>query len=96
MPAVVRMDDTSTGDPCGAPPRPTPEACQISIVNNKGIHCVGHAWVGHACPGAPPHVAVLTSGSPDTFAEGKAVGRVGDPISCGSSAATGSPDTFVN
>jgi hypothetical protein len=96
MPAAVRLGDTSTGDPCGAPARPNNMGCAISIINNKPIHCATHTWVKHACPGDPPHDANTTAGSPDSFAESLPIARIGDPISCGSTCATGSPDTFVN
>lgn len=96
MPAAVRLADMSTNDPCNAPARANSQGCTISFINDKPIHCKTHAWIKHACPGDPPHDAVTAEGSPDTFAENLAVARVGDPISCGSKCATGSPNVFIN
>ena len=96
MPAVVRLNDISTGDPCGAPQRPNSQGCAVSMVNSLPIHCATHAWQPHACPLSPPHGATTAAGSPNTFAESLPIARIGDPIDCGSSCQTGSPNTFVN
>lgn len=90
MPPVVRKGDMSTG--CCAPPRPNSQGCSKTFANGKPVHCKGHAWIPHACPLQPPHGASTSGGSGKTFAEGNAVARVGDPISCGSTCATGSPN----
>ena len=39
---------------------------------------------------------MASGGSPNVFVNGKAVCRVGDPVSCGSRMATGSSNVFVN
>lgn len=90
MPAIVRLGDMSTGDPCGAPARPNNQGCVKTFSDGLPIHCGTMSWVPHACPKSPPHGAVTNSSSICT-AEGKPIAKVGDPISCGSSCAQGSP-----
>jgi uncharacterized Zn-binding protein involved in type VI secretion len=48
------------------------------------------------CGARECHAAVLGGGSPNVFAEGRAVGRIGDPVSCGSACASGSPNVICN
>ena len=96
MPAAVRLGDVSTDDPCGAPSRANSQGCAISFINDLPIHCAGHNWQPHACPLSPPHGAVTSTGSPNTFAESLPIARIGDQIACGSTCKTGSLDTFVN
>jgi len=38
---------------------------------------------------------VLAEGSASVFVEGQGVGRIGDPVACGSVVAEGSPDVFA-
>ena len=96
MTALARLGDQSTGDPCGAPPRPSSSGASTVFANTKKVHRVGDAWEQHACPGSPPHPGVTASGSPNVFAEKAQVARVDDSISCGSSIAKGSPNVIVN
>ena len=57
---------------------------------------VGDNDTGHdACPAHPPHTGVIASGSGTVFINGRAAGRIGDPVSCGGSVAVGSPNVFV-
>jgi uncharacterized Zn-binding protein involved in type VI secretion len=95
MPAIVRVGDNSTGDPCGASPRPLKVGSTKFKVNGKAVGLVGDAWELHACPGSPPHSANISSGSSKFFVEGKPVGLVGSSISCGSAIAKGSPNFNV-
>jgi len=95
MPAVTRLGDNSTGDPCGAPPRPSSGASGDVFVNSIAVHRQGDSWAPHACPSSPPHGATLSSGSSTVYVNGKQIGRIGDPISCGSSVAVGSGDVFA-
>ena len=92
MPAIVRLNDMSTG--CCAPPRANSQGASKTLTDGKPTHCQGHAWMPHACPNSPPHGANTVNGSPKTIVEGRGVARVGDSISCGSSCATGSPKSF--
>ena len=95
MAAVSRLGDLSTGDPCGAPPRPSSGASGNVFANGIAVHREGDPWVPHPCPGSPPHGAVTVSGSGTVFVNGHAISRIGDPISCGSSIAEGSPNVFA-
>jgi len=95
MPAVTRLGDYSTGDPCGAPPRPSSEGSGDVYANGIPVHRENDAWEPHACPGSSPHGATLLAGSGTVFANGKQLGRIGDPISCGSTVDTGSGDVFA-
>lgn len=95
MPGVARLGDMSTGDPCGAPPRPNAAASPNVFVNNIPAHRLGDAWSPHACPGSPPHGATTVSGSSTVFVNNIPVARIGDAISCGSTIATGSADVIA-
>lgn len=95
MPAVTRLGDLSTGDPCGAPPRGSSSASSDVFVNGIAVHRQGDSWIPHSCPSSSPHGATLVSGSSSVYVNGKQVGRIGDPISCGSTVAEGSSDVFV-
>jgi uncharacterized Zn-binding protein involved in type VI secretion len=64
------------------------------FINGIAVHRVGDAWATHCCSPAC-HASVLAEGSPSVFAEGQAVGRIGDPVACGSVVAQGSPDVFA-
>lgn len=94
MPAVVRQGDNSSG--CCAPPRPNIQGHNKTLTNGKPTHCQGHAWMPHACPKSPPHGANTAKGSSKSFAGGKGIARVGDPISCGSTCVQGSSNVFSN
>ena len=95
MPAAVRLGDICTGHGC-FPPRPNVQGSPNKFVNNKPQHRQGDAWAAHGCADCPPHGSNLASGSPNVFVNGRQAGRIGDPVACGSSCATGSPDTFLN
>ena len=94
MPGIVRLGDISTGDPCGAPPRPNNQGASKSFVNGMPIHCATHSWTPHACPKKSPHPATTTTGSSKTFVEGLPAARQGDPISCGSTCQAASGNTL--
>jgi len=58
---------------------------------------VGDAHVGHASPTPSPfHKGAYSAGSGNVKVNGKAVVRVGDPVSCGDAAAAGSGTVKVN
>jgi uncharacterized Zn-binding protein involved in type VI secretion len=94
MPAAHRHADICTGHGC-YPPRPNIEASPDVFVNGLGWHRVGDGWALHGCGDCAPHGGVLAAGSATVFVDGRAAGRIGDPVSCGSSAATGSADVFA-
>lgn len=89
--AVTRLGDLSKGHD-GFPPRPSTEASPNVFVNGIKVHRQGDAWdihCNHSC-----HGGVLASGSSTVFVNGKQLGRVDDPISCGDEVAQGSPTVF--
>ncbi len=94
MPAVVRLGDICTGHGCW-PPRANVEASPNVYCNGIPVHRQGDAWAPHTCPIIPEtHAGTLASGSATVFVNGKQLARIGDPVSCGSSCATGSVDVF--
>ena len=65
------------------------------FVNGLPWHREGDGWDEHCCPAIPEcHSSVLGGGSATVFVNGKAAGRIGDPVACGGSVASGSPNVF--
>lgn len=93
MSAVTRLGDLCTGHGC-YPPRPSISAASTVFVNGIPVHREKDEWDLHGCAVCPPHGGRLAAGSPSVYAEGKAVGRIGDPVDCGSAVAQGSPNVF--
>ena len=93
MPAVVRLGDTCTGHGC-FDSRANDQGSGDTFVNGIPAHRQDDHWITHCCGSC--HDSTLASGSPDTYVNGKQLGRVGDPIACGSACAVGSGDTFCN
>ena len=99
MPAVVRIGDSlSTGHGCDG--STTLEGANQGTVYANGILMAvpGAPTVVHTIPAGSAcvsHTAVLNSGSPNVFTEGKAQGRVGDSADAGSMT-SGSPNVFAN
>ena len=95
MPAVTRLGDDCTGHGCW-PPRPSVAGSPNVYVNSRAAHRQGDAWAAHTCPDLPEtHASVLAAGSATVFANGKQLGRIGDPVACGSSVAEGSGNVFA-
>ncbi len=95
MPAVCREEDTCTGHGCW-PPRPNSTWSGNVICNNKGVHRATDGWKPHTCPSIPEtHGSELASGSSTVYANSLQVGRIGDPVACGSAVAKGSGNTFA-
>lgn len=95
MPAVTRLGDICTGHGCW-PPRANIEGSPNVFVNGIPVHRQGDAWGAHTCPPIPEtHSSVLGSGSSTVFVNGKQLGRIGDPVACGSAVATGSSNVFA-
>ena len=89
MPPVTLLGHVCTGHGCW-PPRANVEGDAAFRINGKPVHCHGHAWAAHTCPAIPEtHAGVLAAGSAHFRINGRAVGRIGDPVSCGSAAASG-------
>jgi len=93
MPAVTRKGDSGSGHGC-FPARPSIEGSPDIFVNGISIHRKGDAWDTHCC-GPVCHDGILSAGSGTVFANGKAIGRVGDPVDCGSTVAEGSSNVFA-
>lgn len=93
MPPVHRQSDNCTGHGCW-PPRPTSSWCSKTYANNLLIHRVGDSYQSHCC-GDPCHGGTGSRGSSNVFVENTACRRIGDPVSCGSIAAQGSPNVIV-
>jgi len=94
MPAITRLGDLSSGHGC-FPARPSTSASSDVKVNGIGVVRVGDSYATHCC-GPSCHGGSLSGGSPNVTANGLAVGRIGDPISCGDTVAQGSPNVSVN
>jgi len=95
MAAVARLGDICSGHECW-PPRPNVRGSGDVMVNGLPAHRRTDEWAVHCCPpNVACHASVLAEGSGTVFVNGLALGRVGDPVECGSSVATGSPNVFA-
>lgn len=98
MPAVARLADLCTGHEC-FPVRPNAQGSPNVYCNGRPVHRQGDLWETHCCthPDVPHgcHNANLASGSSTVYVNGKQLGRIGDPVSCGSTVATGSGNVFA-
>ena len=92
MPAVTRLGDVCTGHGC-FPSRPNVGASPTVFANGIAVHRQGDAWDGHCC--VICHTSILSSGSGTVFADNKQVGRIGDPVACGSTVAGGSGNVYA-
>lgn len=86
MPAIARKGDLCTGHGCW-PPRPAIEGESRFTVAGQPVHLQGQAWAPHTCK--TTHAGTLASGSSRFTVGGRAVGRIGDAVSCGSKVAQG-------
>ena len=94
MPPAARLNDICTGHD-DWPPRPNVQGSPNVFVNNRNWHRQGDSWEVHCNPEMICHAGVLASGSSTVFVNKKQAGRIGDPVSCGSSVATGSENVFA-
>ncbi len=95
MPAITRLGDIGTGHGCW-PARANVAASADVFVEGAGVHRVGDGWAAHTCPSIPEtHASVLAAGSSNVFVNGQACGRIGGPVACGSSVATGAATVFA-
>lgn len=93
MPAVSRKGDTCTGH-AGFPPRPSTAGSPNVFINGIAAHRQGDSWASHCNPNSC-HGSVLANGSSTVFVNGKPLARIGDPVACGSTVATGSGNVFA-
>ena len=93
MPAVHRKGDICTGHGC-FPPRPNAQGSPNVFCNSIPVHRQGDGWTQHCC-GIPCHGGSLAAGSSSVNSNSKQLGRISDPVSCGSAAANGSGNVFA-
>tara|TARA_R100000152_G_C6773907_1_gene201443 strand:+ start:1499 stop:1825 length:327 start_codon:yes stop_codon:yes gene_type:complete len=94
MPAVHRKGDGGTGHGCW-PPRNNVGGSGNVLCNSIGVHRQGDGWATHCCPGPSCHAGTLAAGSSSVKANSRQLGRISDPVSCGSAAANGSGNVFA-
>lgn len=93
MPAVTRLGDLCSGHGCW-PPRPSITASPNVLVNGRGAVRLGDGYAVHCCKAAC-HPGNLAMGSSTVFVNGLNLGRIGDPVTCGSVVAQGSENVFA-
>lgn len=91
-PPVTRKGDMCTGHGC-FPSRPSNQGSPNVFVNTIPVHRESDSWSSHCCVSC--HSSVLASGSSTVFVNGLEMGRIGDPVACGSNVATGSQNVFA-
>lgn len=94
MPAVSRQGDGCTGHG-NFPPRASTGGSSNVYVNGIPAHRQGDSWAVHCNPSPSCHAGSLASGSSTVYVNGRQLGRIGDPVDCGSAVAAGSPDVFA-
>jgi len=94
LPAVTRIGDLGTGHGC-FPPRVNTSGSTTVFANNIGVHRATDTWGVHVCINdGTSHSSTLESGSSTVFANNLQLGRIGDPVACGSKVAQGSGNVF--
>lgn len=93
MPAVTRLGDLCSGHGCW-PPRSSITASDNVFVNGQGAVRLNDQYAVHCCK-KECHDGVLAMGSSTVFVNGRNLGRIGDPVSCGSVVAQGSSNVFA-
>jgi uncharacterized Zn-binding protein involved in type VI secretion len=98
MPGVTRQGDSCSGHDC-FPPRASTSGSPDVFVNGIAAHRQGDGWASHTCTHDKiphgSHGSSLAAGSSTVFCNGKQLGRIGDPVACGSSVVGGSGDVFA-
>ena len=90
--AAARLGDRCSGHGC-FPPRPNNEASTDVFWNDLGAHRQTDSYEIHCC-GDSCHGGELAEGSSTVFINDLPIGRVTDPVSCGSAIIEGSPNVF--
>jgi uncharacterized Zn-binding protein involved in type VI secretion len=95
MPPVTRLGDQCTGHG-SFPPRPSSGSSPNVFANGIPVHRQSDGWSGHGSSSpSPPHGSTLAAGSSTVFANSLQLGRIGDPVACGSAVAQGSGNVFA-
>jgi len=77
------------------PPRASTGGSGNVYANGIAVHRQGDGWAVH-CNAVPVcHGSALAAGSATVYANGKQLGRIGDPVACGSTVVGGSGDVFA-
>jgi len=103
MPKVARKGSTDsvsspdgTGNNCASPTTQSTDAGSSDVfINGVGVVRDGDAMVSHPQPGCTPHAPTLDTFSPNVYADGKKIGRLGDAYS-GHTITSGSSNVFAN
>jgi uncharacterized Zn-binding protein involved in type VI secretion len=103
MPPVARgngadsvFSKTGTGRNCVSPLTTATAACSGDVfVNNIGVVRAGDAVAAHPTSGCGNDGSVLTSFSGTVFANGNAVGRIGDEYTGDNTITSGSSTVFA-
>ena len=90
---VTRLGDVCTGHGCW-PSRPSNSGSPNVFANQIPVHRQSDGWESHCCL-LLCHGSTLSTGSGTVYANGLQVGRVTDPVACGSTVQTGSPNVFA-
>ena len=89
MPLITLKGMQCTGHGCW-PARPSTQGTDLFDVEGTPVHLQAHTWAAHTCPSIPEtHASQLAAGSSLFDVEGLQVGRVDDPVACGSTVAEG-------
>ena len=91
---AARLGDIGSGHGC-FPPSAAVSGSGDVIINNKPAVRQSDAYAAHSCSRCSPHGRALAAGSSTVFFNNLQAGRVGDPIDCGGSDASGSPNVFI-
>ena len=92
---VTRLGDLCTGHGCW-PSRANNSASPNVYANDIAVHRHTDGWALHCCPPIPLcHSSILAAGSGTVFANDLGVGRITDPVACGSTVQTGSPNVYA-
>ena len=90
MTAIATLNSVCSGHD-GFPPRPAVSGEPKFKVNGIPALVDGSPFASHTKPNSSPHGGVAIGTKSNFKINGKAVVLVGDPISCGSTVATGDP-----
>ena len=96
MPGVSTQGDICSGHAC-YPPRQVIAWSSNVFVNSKGCHRQFDGLGPHCdlCDEHHPcHISMSIQGSSQVYVNSRQLMRVGDPVACGSSIATGSSNVY--